>query len=209
NPWNLERTPGGSSCGSAAAVACGMCLGALGTQTGGSIIRPVSYCGVAGCKPTYGRVSLDGVVPLATSMDHVGPMAGCVRDLAILLATIAGYDPRDESCADRLVPDYLEHIEAQKTSPRLGRLRGLFDDLAEPSTRSMVDQVCGKLQSEGAIIREGLLPAVFADVIARHRIVMAVGAADYHRERFRRNPEEYGPNIRALIEEGLACPHTE
>src|SRR5437762_8023655 len=85
NPWQRERTPGGSSSGSAAAMACGMCLGALGSQTGGSITRPASYCGVLGCKPTFGRVSTDGVVPLAASMDHVGPIAGCVRDLAILL----------------------------------------------------------------------------------------------------------------------------
>src|SRR5713226_6243527 len=95
NPWNLQRTPGGSSSGSAAAVACGMCLGALGSQTGGSITRPASYCGVAGCKPTYGRVSTNGVLPLAHSMDHVGPIALCVRDLAILLQTIAGHDSAD------------------------------------------------------------------------------------------------------------------
>src|SRR6266446_3070700 len=91
NPWNPIRTPGGSSSGSAAAVACGMCLGALGSQTGGSITRPAAYCGVAGCKPTYGRVSVHGVVPLAASMDHPGPLAGCVRDLAILLQVIAGF----------------------------------------------------------------------------------------------------------------------
>src|SRR5216684_3150580 len=95
NPWNPARTPGGSSSGSAAAVACGMCLGALGSQTGGSITRPASYCGVAGCKPTYGRVSTNGVLPLAHSMDHVGPIALCVRDLAILLQTIAGHDSAD------------------------------------------------------------------------------------------------------------------
>src|SRR5207245_7555165 len=84
NPWNLDRTPGGSSSGSAAAVACGMCLGALASQTGGSIIRPASYCGVPGCKPTYGRCSLVGVVPLACSMDHIGPIASCTADLASL-----------------------------------------------------------------------------------------------------------------------------
>src|SRR6202008_71199 len=95
NPWNLERTPGGSSSGSAAAIACGMCLGALGSQTGGSITRPASYCGVAGMKPTHGRVSTAGVVPLAASMDHPGPMARCVRDLALLLQAIAGPDPLD------------------------------------------------------------------------------------------------------------------
>src|SRR5207302_2049233 len=83
NPWNLSRTPGGSSSGSAAAVATGMCLGALGSQTGGSITRPASYCGVAGCKPTYGWVSCNGVMPLATSMDHPGPIGRCVEDLSI------------------------------------------------------------------------------------------------------------------------------
>src|SRR5207247_4547670 len=85
NPWNASRTPGGSSSGSAAAVACGMCLGALGSQTGGSITRPASYCGIAGCKPTYGLLKLNGVMPLAHSMDHPGPMAQNVMDLALQL----------------------------------------------------------------------------------------------------------------------------
>src|SRR5207253_9001193 len=89
NPWNPERTPGGSSSGSAAALATGMCLGALGSQTGGSITRPAAYCGVTGCKPTYGRVPLTGIVPLAESMDHPGPMGRCVRDLGLLLAVMA------------------------------------------------------------------------------------------------------------------------
>src|SRR4051812_14642939 len=88
NPWNLDRTPGGSSSGSAAAVACGMCLAALGTQTGGSVTRPASYCGVYSLKPTHGRVSVDGVLPFAPSLDHVGVMANCVRDLAIVFQAI-------------------------------------------------------------------------------------------------------------------------
>ena len=104
NPWDLSRTPGGSSSGSAAAVACGMCLGALGSQTGGSITRPAAFCGVAGLKPTYGRVSVHGVLPMAPSMDHVGPMARCVRDAAILLEVIAGPDPLDPSCSPRPAP---------------------------------------------------------------------------------------------------------
>src|SRR6266478_5368146 len=101
NPWHPGRTPGGSSSGSAAALACGMCLGALGSQTGGSITRPASYCGVAGCKPSYGRVSASGIVPLAPSMDHPGPIARSVRDLAILLQAIAGSDPLDPDCASQ------------------------------------------------------------------------------------------------------------
>ncbi len=107
NPWNLERTPGGSSSGSAAAVAAGMCLGAIGSQTGGSIIRPASFCGVAGCKPTFGRVSCAGVVPVAPSLDTVGPIAGCVADLAIMLNAIASWhrvnrngNPIDDAAID-------------------------------------------------------------------------------------------------------------
>src|SRR5439155_5160417 len=128
NPWNLARTPGGSSSGSAAAVACGMCLGALGSQTGGSITRPASFCGVASCKPTYGRVSTTGVLPLAESMDHVGPIAQCVRDLAVILQTIVGREEFPEL--------------AQPKSPsavyRLGRLRGLFEEMPDPATLALM-----------------------------------------------------------------------
>src|SRR5438552_2999870 len=146
NPWNLERTPGGSSSGSAAALACGMCLGALGSQTGGSITRPASYCGVAGCKPTYGRVSVHGVVPLAFSMDHPGPMAGCVRDLATMLLVIGGQDPHDSTCTQRPVPDLLTPLTGTLPTPCLGRVRGLFEDLADPSMRTLMEQVEASLQ---------------------------------------------------------------
>ncbi|MBI3836526.1 MAG: amidase, partial [Planctomycetia bacterium] len=95
NSWNLANTPGGSSSGSAAALALSMCLGAIGSQTGGSITRPASYCGVAGCKPTFGRVSRSGVVPVSFHLDHVGPMARTAADCAVLLKAIAGDDPRD------------------------------------------------------------------------------------------------------------------
>src|SRR5262245_44432325 len=126
NPWNLARTPGGSSSGSAAAVACGMCLGAIGSQTGGSITRPAAYCGVAGCKPTYGRVSTVGVLPLAPSMDHPGPIARTVLDLAILLDAIAGPDPRDPLCADVAYAKIAETCGATSpTPPRIGLLRDL------------------------------------------------------------------------------------
>src|SRR5437879_3125613 len=127
NPWNLTRTPGGSSSGSAAAVACGMCLGALGSQTGGSITRPASYCGVAGCKPTFGRVSVNGVVPLAYSMDHPGPMALCVWDLAVLLQTIE--DPLFSNIWP--VDDLLVKLNGPSEPPHLRRIRGLFEDQAE------------------------------------------------------------------------------
>src|SRR5439155_25309828 len=186
NPWNTGRTPGGSSSGSAAAVACGMCLGALGSQTGGSICRPASYCGVAGCKPTYRRVSTAGVVPLAVSMDHVGPIAGCVRDLAILLQTIAGSDSRDPECSDRGVPDYFARCSQASAVPRLGRLGGLFHDLAEPPMRRLLDHVSDQFRSQGAVVLDVALPAAFAEVLSCHRTVMAVEAAAYHSLRLRR-----------------------
>jgi len=207
NPWGPGRTPGGSSSGSAAALACGMCLGALGSQTGGSITRPASYCGVVGCKPTFGRVSTHGVVPLAPSMDHVGTMARSVRDSAILLQAIAG--PLDLTCAKKPVPYWLAALEGEQPPPRLGRLRGLFEERAEPAVRQMMDEVSESLRKQGAVVTEVALPAGFAEVEARHRVIMAVEAAAFHGERLRRHPDDYPPRIRALVEEGLSCPAPE
>jgi Asp-tRNA(Asn)/Glu-tRNA(Gln) amidotransferase A subunit family amidase len=208
NPWDTSRTPGGSSSGSAAALACGMCLGALGSQTGGSITRPASFCGVAGLKPTYGRVSAAGVVPLAASMDHPGPMARCVRDLAILLQVIAGRDPLDPTSSSIPVPDYVARLRGL-TPPRLGRLHGLFDDLAEPVMRRFLDETATKLKGAGAEVRDVALPAAFSEVLPRHRVVMAVEAAAFHGGRLKAHPDDYGPCIRGLLEEGLNCPAPE
>jgi Asp-tRNA(Asn)/Glu-tRNA(Gln) amidotransferase A subunit family amidase len=209
NPWDRSRTPGGSSSGSAAAVACGMCPGALGTQTGGSITRPAAYCGVAGCKPTYRRVSTRGIVPLAASMDHPGPMARTVRDLALLLQALATHGLQDSTCAVRSVPDYCSALFKPLPKPRLARLVGLFDDLAEPPVRRMMAETCDRLRSEGAVVTDVAPPAGFARVLHWHRTVMAVEAAAYHGPRLRNHPEDYQPRIRSLIEEGLACPAPE
>jgi aspartyl-tRNA(Asn)/glutamyl-tRNA(Gln) amidotransferase subunit A len=209
NPWNPERTPGGSSSGSAAAVACGMALGTLGSQTGGSITRPASYCGVAACKPTFGRVSTHGVLPLAPSMDHVGPMGRCVRDVALLLETVAGADPLDPYCATRPVPQLTSLLKGKLAVPRLGRLRGLFDDRADPDMRAAIDRAAETLRKAGARVADVALPAGFGEVIARHRVVMAVEAAMYHEARLKRSPDDYGPAIGSLLEEGLRCPAPE
>lgn len=204
NPWNAARTPGGSSSGSAAALACGMCLGALGSQTGGSITRPASYCGVAGCKPTFGLVSGDGVVPLAPSIDHPGPMARCVRDLEILLNVIADpYKRPGKPEAESNAP------ASRERPPRLGCLRGLFDYRADPAVAEMMRQVCAQLEKKGATIVDVPEPAAFAEVLLRHRTVMAVEAAAYHEARLRRHPQDYDPWIRSLLEEGLSCPAPE
>jgi aspartyl-tRNA(Asn)/glutamyl-tRNA(Gln) amidotransferase subunit A len=196
NPWNLERTPGGSSSGSAAALATGMCLGAIGSQTGGSITRPASYCGVSGLKPSYGLVPLEGIMPLAPSMDHPGPMARCVRDLRPLLETMAGPELRPADVS----PEY---------PVWLGRVRGLFDRDAEPSVRVAMDEIVERLRAKDVLVEETVLPASFEEVVRRHRIVMAVEAATWHRDRLARHPEDYPPRIRGLIEEGIACPAPE
>jgi aspartyl-tRNA(Asn)/glutamyl-tRNA(Gln) amidotransferase subunit A len=209
NPWDPEHTPGGSSSGSAAAVACGMCLAALGSQTGGSITRPASFCGVAGLKPTYGRVSLHGIVPLAHSIDHPGPMARSVHDLAIVLQVLAGRDAYDPECSDRAVPDYTALLSGPLNPPRLGLVRGLFQDLLEPEGQEFMDDVESSVRRAGATLTEVALPAAFSEVLPRHRMVMAVEAVQFHEPRLRRHPEDYQPNVRALLEEGLATPAAE
>lgn len=202
NPWNLERTPGGSSSGSAAAVALGMCLAAMGSQTGGSITRPASYCGVAGCKPTFGRVSGHGVVPLSRHMDHVGPLARSVGDLAALLSVIAGYDVADATTLDVPVDDYLQACE-RPNPPRLGVLdKGFF---AEPSgAMTPLMKTVDQLREAGASVRAADLPDAFADVIAMHRRLITVEAAEYHQTLFRQHRDGYGQQIASLIDEGLA-----
>jgi aspartyl-tRNA(Asn)/glutamyl-tRNA(Gln) amidotransferase subunit A len=163
---------------------------------------------VPGIKPTYGRVSGEGVLSLAPSMDHPGPMARCVRDLAILLQIIHGPDFRDPSTRPEPTTDLVAYLDRVRplTRPRLGRVRGLFQDLAEPAMRQMMDDVAERLRQAGAEVVDVALPASFAEVNARHRVVMAVEAAAYHEPRLRRHPEDYGPCITKLLEEGIACP---
>jgi aspartyl-tRNA(Asn)/glutamyl-tRNA(Gln) amidotransferase subunit A len=196
NPWNPDRTPGGSSSGSAAAVAVGMCLGALGSQTGGSITRPASYCGVAGCKPTFGLVNSEGIVPLAPNMDHPGPIARTVRDLALLLDVIAGERQNELGVVAAL--------DGSPTAPpRLGRLGGIFDMLAGEEVRSSFTIALDRLSRAGAVVLSVPLPPSFAEVIARHRTIMAVEAAAWHESLLASHPNGYRPKIRSLMEEGF------
>jgi aspartyl-tRNA(Asn)/glutamyl-tRNA(Gln) amidotransferase subunit A len=136
-------------------------------------------------------------------------MARCVRDLATLLQVIAGTDPRDPDCSTRPVPDYEAALRWPLRPPRLGLLRGHFEERAEAPVREMMGQVCERLRARGAEVRGVALPAAFAEVLPRHRTVMAVEAAAYHGPRLRQHPEDYGPWVRSLLEEGLACPAPE
>ncbi len=196
NPWNLDCTPGGSSSGSAAAVATGMCLAAIGSQTGGSITRPSAYCGIAGCKPSYGTVSLRGVVAVAEHLDHPGPMARCVTDLAILLNVI------------RDTPDAAFMSSAADTPPRIGWIHGLFDELADDDATAAVANAAATLSAVGATIVDVPLPREFDGVLEQHGIIMAVEAAQTHHDHFAAEPDDYSPAVKNLIERGMATPRS-
>jgi aspartyl-tRNA(Asn)/glutamyl-tRNA(Gln) amidotransferase subunit A len=160
NPWDLQRVPGGSSGGSAAAVAAGQCLCALGSDTGGSIRQPASLCGVVGIKPTYGRVSRYGLVAFASSLDQIGPLARSVRDCALVLNTVAGYDPRDSTSAAMDVPDYTQYLLPELKGLRVGVPREYLGEGMEARVRRAVEAALGQLQALGAEIdREVSLPS--------------------------------------------------
>jgi len=150
NPWALDKIPGGSSGGSAAATAAALCFGSLGTDTGGSIRIPACYCGIVGFKPTYGRVSNRGVVPLSWTLDHVGPLCKTVQDAALMLGVIAGYDELDPASADTPVPDYGSAFKTPLSKLRLGMPRAPFFDAVDPEIANAVSaavEVLGKLAS--------------------------------------------------------------
>jgi len=210
NPWNLNHTPGGSSSGSAAALATGMCLGALASQTGGSINRPATYCGVCGIKPTFNRVNAAGVVPFAASLDHVGAMAGCVTDLAIMLQAMADAGSRDVDAWEVPEPaDYTTMLHDAPPYLEAGRFRGMFDNKMEPSLRPIYEETLETLQEAGLSVIDCPLPSAFGEVTPRHQMVMFVEAAAYHEHRFRKYPDDYPPKIRSVIEDGFRVPATE
>ena len=192
NPWNLAHTPGGSSSGSAAAVADRMVPGAIGSQTVGSILRPAAFCGVVGVKGSHGLVPVDGVVPLAWSLDHVGPFARSVADAALMLGVLAG-----------------QAIEPMAVrAPRLAIGCQLFDR-AEPGLRRHLDGVVERLTAAGARVTELTLPPVFAEIHAAGQVVLEVEAAAYHQPAFAKHASDYGPGLAEMIPRGLARPATE
>lgn len=197
NPWNLKRTPGGSSSGSAAAVACGMCLAALGSQTGGSITRPASYCGVNGLKPTHRRISLEGVVPFAPSLDHAGVIAASVNDLAIAYQPMAwtgeGPPPREFGSGT-----------GHPLLKRLGLPGYYFDNKMEPVMALAFGRLLQKLRDKGWHIDSYPLPPAAAEIPWFHRQMMSAEAAAYHGDRWKRYPDDYPPKMTELLREGLA-----
>ena len=202
NPWNAAHTPGGSSSGSAVAVASRMCPAALGSQTVGSVLRPAAYNGVVGFKPTFGRVSRHGVVPVSWNLDTVGWLVRSVEDAALLLQVMAGPDVEDPVSSREPVSDYLSAIVGP-SPPRIGLLRRYFYENADAETRRHLDGVAEQLAQAGAEIEELPMPDSIEDAYHDQRLIMSVEAAAFHEPMYRVQAEDYQPKLRAMLADGL------
>jgi aspartyl-tRNA(Asn)/glutamyl-tRNA(Gln) amidotransferase subunit A len=197
NAWSPEVTAGGSSSGSAVAVAAGMCFGAVGSDTGGSIRQPAAFANIVGLKPGYGRVSLRGVIALSTYNDHVGPMTRTVRDAALMLQAMAGYDPDDPSSVDLRVPDYAAALDAApgRARPRIGIARRHYFEKMDPGVAPAVETALETLGEAGSL-REVDVPAYLDNTVFRAEIW------EYHRDRVERTPELFQPDTLGRIRTG-------
>lgn len=203
NPWNREHTPGGSSSGSAAAVAAGMLPLAIGSQTVGSVLRPGGYCGIVGFKPGYGRVSYAGTLHLAPSFDHLGFLVRDVADAALALTALAGFDATDPNSLDAPLEDYVTAIEAP-VAPRLGVPRNYFEAMTEPENAARLETVIEGLKRAGATVVDVTFPAD-AQTISDHGLrVMSVEASRVHAERYAAHGDQYRPHIKEIVETGIA-----
>ena len=208
NPWNQERVPGGSSGGSGVAVAAGLCAAALGTDTAGSVRLPACQCGVVGLKPTYGRVSIEGVIPLAWSLDHVGPITATVEDAALLLNVMSGPVATDPTTSRAARPDFLEGLDQGIRGLRVGVPRGYFFEGLQPDVETAIKEALQVLQGLGASLHDLDWPTARYSNSATWTIILAEASA-YHRRWIRRQPEDYGPDIRTNLEQGEFVPATD
>ncbi|MCW9049552.1 MAG: Asp-tRNA(Asn)/Glu-tRNA(Gln) amidotransferase subunit GatA [Deltaproteobacteria bacterium] len=181
NPWNSDHVPGGSSGGSAAAVAAGQVVATLGTDTGGSIRQPASHCGVVGLKPTYGRVSRYGVIAYASSLDQVGPLARNVEDCATMLGVVAGYDPADSTSVDCPVPDYLENIAAGVSGKKIGLPKEYFIDGLDAAVKQAITAAIETYRQLGAEIVDVSLPHTDYSVASYYLIATAEASSNLAR----------------------------
>jgi aspartyl-tRNA(Asn)/glutamyl-tRNA(Gln) amidotransferase subunit A len=211
NPWNPAYCTGGSSGGSAAAVAAGLCYATLGTDTGGSIRQPAAFCGVVGLKPSYGLVSSRGVIPLASSMDHVGPLTRTVADAAVMLQAIAGYDAQDPTSARLPVPDYVEALTARHAAPRLGIPRAFFYDALQPDVQGALEDALAVLAQLGGSQQE-IEPlaedAKYSSIQRAYSDILAAEAYSYHRDRIATTPELYQAETLDRVQGGARIDST-
>jgi aspartyl-tRNA(Asn)/glutamyl-tRNA(Gln) amidotransferase subunit A len=201
NPWRLDHHPGGSSGGSSAAVAAGVVCAALGSDTGASIRQPAACTGIVGIKPTFGRLSKFGALPLAWSQDHVGPLTRTVRDAALMLQVLAGYDPRDPSSVARPVPDFTAGIDDRVAGLRIGVARAFFFDDCAADVVTALDAALEVFEDLGARVEEMELPHMDAAYTAG-TITIAVEGAAYHAADLRERPGLFSDELRAAFELG-------
>jgi aspartyl-tRNA(Asn)/glutamyl-tRNA(Gln) amidotransferase subunit A len=204
NPWDAatHRLPGGSSSGSGVAVAAGLCAGATGSDTGGSIRIPAALCGITGLKPTYGRVSRAGALPLSWTMDHLGPMARSAADCALMLRAMAGYDPADPSTSVLPVPDYAAALTGDVKALRIGLLRVSFLDASDAEVAAAVERAAAHLESLGARVDEVSLPGV-AHVAAASFAIVAAEALAYHATWIRTRARDYQRDVSERLKMGV------
>jgi aspartyl-tRNA(Asn)/glutamyl-tRNA(Gln) amidotransferase subunit A len=203
NPWNDEHTPGGSSSGSAAGVAARLVPVAFGSQTAGSVLRPAAYNGVVGFKPTYGRISKRGVLPLSWSLDHVGVLARCVDDCELVLAAVAGYDAADPH-SDATQPPF-EVTPHPERPPRLGLAREALEH-ATPRLREHTLEVAARFENAGAQVREVSFGEPLALILAVHHVIMQTETAAAHWQLIEQYPGAHQPRLRAFVEVGRLLP---
>lgn len=206
NPWRDDRTPGGSSSGSAAGVAARLIPIALGSQTAGSVLRPASYNGVVGFKPTYGRVSKRGVLPLAWSVDHVGILSRSVADIGLVLSAIGGHDPEDPH-SDAAQPPLALDTSGLPAPPRLGLVREALHH-ATPKLREHVLAVASTFERAGARIEEISLGASLELILAVHQVIMQTEASAVHWQLLEQYPGAHHPRLHAYVEVGRLLPAT-
>ncbi|HEX5021070.1 MAG TPA: amidase [Candidatus Binatia bacterium] len=204
NPWNTEHIPGGSSSGSGAALAARLCFGALGSDTGGSIRTPASHCGIVGIKPTYGRVSRYGLIPLSWSLDHAGPMARSVEDCAIMLQAISGYDAKDPASANIAVPDFQSGLKDGIKRLRVGVPRaGWFDENlgVDRETETAFNQALEILKHLGATIVD-IDGKPFSLARKANQTILVCEAYAYHEKTYKETPMKFGSSVRRRMLEG-------
>ena len=200
NPWKPDQIAGGSSGGSAAAVAARLCYGALGSDTAGSVRQPSAYCGIVGLKPTYGLVSNRGVIPLSWSLDHVGPMSRTVADAALMLQVIAGYDPEEPTSMQIPVVDYAAALRMRPSTLRIGVARDFFFAGLDPEIETAVSKALAVLEGLTGGLRDVAIPANTQEQL--RATVRAAEAYAYHAEFVAKSPELYQPETLARIRTG-------
>lgn len=201
NPWNKAHTPGGSSSGSAVGVAARIFPAALGSQTAGSVLRPASYNGIVGMKPTFGRISRYGVFPVANTLDTVGFFTRTVADAAKLLSVLSGPDDKDPITTGAS-PIHYSHTNGAKP-PRIGVLGQMFERTANSETLSCFGRLLERMDERGATILEVRTPADFDSLLTAHKTTMAVEGASVHKSNFSVRPNDYGPQLSTMIQSGL------